>query len=238
MVSADSIQDDLSFLEWLTRWQEGLRTAVIDRPEQSAVVVVDMVNGFCKAGELASERLGALIPGVVELLNSAEVAGVRHVLVAEDTHRPQDPEFSAFPRHCVRGSGEEDTVAEIASLPFASTFRYFDKPTLSMTINTGAEETIGRLLADGITTFVLTGDCTDLCVYQSASFIRLKANAEEVPARVVVPAGRVDTYDLPVGVAPDVVLPHPGDLMHRIFLYHLALLGCEVVRDVVWGTEQ
>lgn len=233
-----SMQEDLRFLEWLRAWQQELRTAVVEQPEEAALVVVDMVNGFCKWGQLSSGRIGSLIPGVVELLNSAHLAGVRHYLVAEDTHRPGDPEFAAFPRHCVRGSGEEETVDEIRSLPFASSFRYFDKPTLSMTIDTSAEEAIERLLGVGITTFVLAGDCTDLCVYQSAAFLRLKANAREVPARVIVPAAHVDTYDLPLGSAPAGVLPHPGDLIHKIFLYHLALLGCEVVKDVVWSTEQ
>jgi hypothetical protein len=48
--------------------------------------------------------------------------------------------------------------------------------------------------------------------------------------RVVVPADCVDTYDLPVAVAQSLgALPHAADLLHLIFLYHMALNGIEVV---------
>jgi hypothetical protein len=44
----------------------------------------------------------------------------------------------------------------------------------------------------------------------------------------------VETYHISVEVAGQLgVLPHEGDLLHRIFLYHLALNRIEVVRELV-----
>ena len=81
---------------------------------------------------------------------------------------------------------------------------------------------------------VVVGDCTDLCVYQAAMHLRLRANAAGNRAfEVVVPADCVDTYDLPVAAAARLgAMPHDGELMHRLFLYHMALNGVQVVRSL------
>ena len=77
------------------------------------------------------------------------------------------------------------------------------------------------------------GDCTDLCLHQLALPLKLAANHEDRALRVVVPADCVQTYDLPVEVAASLgALPHHGDLLQEIFLYHLALNGVEVVSHI------
>ena len=48
--------------------------------------------------------------------------------------------------------------------------------------------------------------------------------------RVILPANAVDTFDMPIEVAEEVgAFPHPGDFFHRVFLYHMALNGIQVV---------
>jgi hypothetical protein len=82
-------------------------------------------------------------------------------------------------------------------------------------------------------TFIVVGDCTDLCTYQLAMYLRLDANNRMLERRVIVPANAVDTYDMPVELARKVgALPHDGDLMHAVFLYHMALNGVEVVSEL------
>ena len=52
-------------------------------------------------------------------------------------------------------------------------------------------------------------------------------------SRVILPVNCVDTYDLPVAVAVEIgAVPHDGDLLHYIFLYHMMLNGIEVVAEV------
>jgi hypothetical protein len=62
--------------------------------------------------------------------------------------------------------------------------------------------------------------------------LRLRANVMGLrDARVIVPANCVQTYDMPVETAAQFgILPHDGDLLHSVFLYHMALNGVEVVR--------
>jgi hypothetical protein len=80
-------------------------------------------------------------------------------------------------------------------------------------------------------TFIVLGDCTDLCTYQLAMHLRLRANAAQTPGvRVIVPANCVQTYNTPVPVARKLGIPaHDGDLLHAVFLYNMASNGVEVV---------
>jgi hypothetical protein len=51
--------------------------------------------------------------------------------------------------------------------------------------------------------------------------------------RIIVPENAVQTYDIPVAVAREIgALPHNGDVLHLLFLYHMRLNGIEVVREI------
>ncbi len=85
-----------------------------------------------------------------------------------------------------------------------------------------------------MSTAVVVGNCTDLCVHQLAMHLKLYANAYDLKMRVIVPENAVQTYDMPVEAASAVgALPHDGDVMHLLFLYHMRLNGVEVVREIV-----
>ena len=81
---------------------------------------------------------------------------------------------------------------------------------------------------------VIVGNCTDLCVHQMALHLKLYANAHNLMMRVIVPENAVQTYDMPVETANALdALPHDGDFLHLVFLYHMRLNGVEVVREIV-----
>ena len=84
-----------------------------------------------------------------------------------------------------------------------------------------------------LSTVIVVGNCTDLCVYQLAMHLKLAANAQNNSLRVIVPANAVQTYDTPLETAKEIgALPHDGDVMHLLFLYHMRLNGIEVVREI------
>lgn len=121
---------------------------------------------------------------------------------------------------------------EISSLPFYPEMTIIEKNSIHSGLNTG----LSAWLADHpeINTFLIVGDCTDLCVYQIAMHLRLDANARQLQRRVVVPANCVDTYDTPVEFAlSQGIPPHPGDFLHATFLHHMALNGVEVVAKIL-----
>jgi nicotinamidase-related amidase len=231
------IQNSLPFLTWLADWhtrlpQPKLDTLVND-PRRTAVLSVDVINGFCHSGPLASPRVKAIIEPIVRLMTAARALGVRHFIVTQDTHAPDAVEFSAYPPHCVRGSHESDTVPEFKALPFWNEFVVMPKNSIDSSLDTDLDQWLDE--HSDVTTFVVVGDCTDLCTFQLAMRLRLRANALQKPGvRVIVPEDCVDTFDTPVETAKSLgAMPHDADLLHRIFLYQMALNGVEVVKHIV-----
>jgi len=225
--------DGREFLTWLAEWTADLPALplqdLVSDPRRVAILSVDLVKGFCCEGPLASPRVAAIIPAAVSLFERAHALGVRNFLLSQDTHDPDALEFSAYAPHAVAGSSESETVEELKALPFADEFVIFEKNSISTSIGT---DLIPWMEAHSeVRAVIIVGDCTDLCVYQAAMDLRLRANVGgRHDFRVIVPANCVQTYDLPVSAAlPLGILPHAGDLLHQIFLYSMALNGVEVV---------
>jgi nicotinamidase-related amidase len=222
--------------EFITNWYERLQprllTEAIPDPASAAIFSADMIVGFCERGNLASARVGALKEPVVDLFQRAHALGVRHFVLGQDTHHPETPEFEAWPVHCVRGTDEAETIPELRALPFANLLTVIEKNSLHPAHETEFDAWLDAHPA--LRTAIVVGDCTDLCVYQLAMHLRVRHNARNVPGvSVIVPANAVDTYDLPVETAMTIgTFPHPGDFFHQVFLYHMALNGIQVVREL------
>jgi len=240
MNAADLVKNSQPFLEWAVEWLNsrpseswGELVARAGGPERVAVLAVDMTNGFCSEGALASDRVAGIVEAVVRVFQGAYDQGIRRFVLPQDTHGPNAIEFGSFPPHCVGGTEESATIPELAALPFADQFQIVPKDSISSFLGTELE---GWLEAHPeVTTFVVVGDCTDLCVYQLAMHLRLRANVLGLgDARVIVPADAVQTYDLSVDVARQIGgMAHDGDLLHLIFLYSMALNGIEVAARVM-----
>jgi len=129
----------------------------------------------------------------------------------------------------VAGTPESEPVPELTALPFSDVFTTIPKNSISSSIGTELDAWLEA--HSEITTFIVVGDCTDLCVYQAAMHLRLRANTLGLrDARVFLPADCVQTYDMPVETAAELdILPHDGNLLHSIFLYQMALNGIEIV---------
>jgi nicotinamidase-related amidase len=225
-----------AFLEWLEDWYRDLPALawadVVEDPNRVAIVSSDLIKGFCYLGPLASPRIAGIIPAAVRIFERAHELGVWHFILTEDAHEPDAVEFDAYPAHSVAGSPESETIDELVALPFSDQFTVMPKNSISVSIGTG----MGDWLAEHpeADTFIVVGDCTDICVYQAAMYLRIRANVlGQGDARVIVPENAVQTYDMPVDTALEIgALPHDGDFLHRIFLYHMALNGIEIVSKI------
>ncbi|HOJ02102.1 MAG TPA: isochorismatase family cysteine hydrolase [Anaerolineaceae bacterium] len=223
------------FATYLQEWVSALPSvdggALFQHSENTAILCVDVTNGFCKSGALASPRVAGIIPPIVRLFKQAWQSGCRDFLLLQDTHEPDAVEFGAFPPHCVRGSQEAQTVSEISDLPFSAQFNTMEKNSINSALNTSLDAWITA--HPQITTYIVVGDCTDLCTYQLAMHLRISANAFQKQRRVVVPANCTDTYDTPVTLTEQIgAFAHPADYFHNTFLYHMALNGVEVAREI------
>jgi nicotinamidase-related amidase len=233
---SDTIAALVQIPEFISAWYDQLpsrRLAELGDPATIGLFSTDMIVGFCVRGNLSSGRVGALTEPVVTLFQRAYDRGVRHFVLTQDTHDPNAPEFAAWPVHCVRGTEEAETIPELKDLALSDRFTIFEKNSLHPAHETGLDAWLDAHPA--LRTAIVVGDCTDLCVYQLAMHLRLRHDARNVPGfAVIVPANAVDTYDLPVdGAAAAGAMPHPGDFFHQVFLYHMALCGVAVVRELV-----
>ena len=223
------------FLSYLRNWLNALPSTplsdIASKPERTALISTDLTKGFCEIGPLASPRINKIAQPTADLMSRLWDLGVRAIILSQDTHEPDAIEFSAWPPHCVRGTSEAEPTDAILNLPFFDQLFLLEKNSISSDLNTLLTAWLDK--NPQLDTFLVVGDCTDLCVYQLAMFLRLDANSRHSQRRVIVPANLVETYDRSVEAAMNEGgLPHPAELMHAIFLYHMALNGIEVIASI------
>lgn len=222
------------FLNYLEDWLDQLPTLSLEEatvnPENCAVFSVDITNGFCNEGALASPRVANIVTPIVRLFEAAWSRGIKNILLINDAHEPDALEFSAFPPHCVRGTSEAEPVNEIKDLPYFNQMVILEKNSVAPRCNSGLEQWMSE--HGNVDTFIVVGDCTDICTYQLALYLLTDANARQLKRSVIIPADCVDTYDRSLETAQTQGgMAHPGDLFHAIFLYHMALNGIKVIKN-------
>lgn len=205
--------------------------------ERVYLVFVDIIKGFCEEGALSSSQVQEMVEPVKKLTEKCLHLGLPadHLLFLQDRH-PQDAvEFAAFAPHCVEGTVEADVVDALhpfQQLPGARI--YYKNATNGLFARDENGERFHQFLEqrfeEGPSTFVVVGDCTDLCIYQNAMGIRLLANEKNADVQVVVPISHVRTYDLPIAQAKQFqILAHDAEMMDTMFLYHMQLNGVQVL---------
>jgi nicotinamidase/pyrazinamidase len=179
------------------------------RTGRKTILVVDMLNGFCRFGNLASARLDSITGRLREHLTREQDAGVDLVFLA-DAHAADDAEFAMFPPHCITGSGEEEIVPELAEL--AGRGYVVRKHTYSGFYGTELDTLLERLAPDVVE---VTGVCTDICVLHTVYELRIRGY------EVLVRHDLVETYDAP---------GHDGDEINHVALSHIReVLGATVI---------
>jgi nicotinamidase-related amidase len=144
-------------------------------PEATALVVVDVQNGFCKPdGSLYSPASEACIQPVSALVDRAHDAGVR-VVFTRDVHPPEQfadahyyDEFERWGEHVVEGSWEAELVEE---LEVGEHDHVVEKHTYDAFHRTELE---GWLNARGIRDVVICGTLANVCVLHTAGSAGLR----------------------------------------------------------------
>ena len=173
-----------------------------------AIIVIDMLVGFCRRGNLHSPRYDRIVPPLREHLRNAEAEGVPIVFLV-DTHAPDDPEFRMFPPHCVEGSGEDEVVPELRE--FADRGTVVRKHSFSGFRGTELDTVLERLAPEVIE---VAGVCTDICVLHTVYDLKVRGY------EVLVHRGLVETYDAP---------GHDAGEFNRFALAHVRdVLGARV----------
>lgn len=228
-----------AFLRFLKDWERTwpsprLADVVKDAggPERVAIICADLTLGFTRVGNLASPRVDSIVAPTVRLFKTAHALGMTNFILSQDEHPADSLQFRAYGPHSMPGTIEATTVPELTELPFADLLCVIPKQNL----NPGIDTMLPKWLDDHmeVKRFIVVGCCTDLCIYQIAMFLRLRANQFKYDYEVLVPEDCVDTFEMEFNKARELqVLPHDADLLHLLFLYHMALNDIKVVRTLV-----
>lgn len=128
-------------------------------PATTAVIVVDMINEFLEDGGLMMLASGRALYGPIQqLVDAAHAAGATVVWLRDEHNDESDPEFRKRILHCLKGSWGTQIVDALKPGPNDI---ILPKHTYSGFFQTPLHATLQQ---HGITTLVVTGVVTNICV--------------------------------------------------------------------------
>jgi nicotinamidase-related amidase len=185
--------------------------------EQTSLVIVDMLNGFTREGALRSSRIEVVIPEIAELSKKCDEFGIAK-LAFGDSHTEASPEFAAYPPHCMEGTSEEEIVDELKEI---GGYTLIPKNSTNGFLEEEFQNWISQ--NQDVNTFIIIGNCTDICIQQFAVTLKTWFNKKNEMARIIVPLNAVETYDLGL---------HDGDLVNVMALLNMLINGIELVAAI------
>lgn len=182
--------------------------------EHTALIIVDMVNGFLTEGPLSSPRSAAVLPACETLLRTAHAAGAP-VLAFADCHEPDCIEFQSFPPHCIRGTSESEIAPSLREI---GGFAVIEKNSTNGAIHPAFQKWLDA--HGSLTRIVVCGVCTDICVMQFCLTLKTLCNQNERPLEVVLVREAAATYDAP---------GHDGDASEEAAVQFMQQAGIRIV---------
>ncbi|MBI4307506.1 MAG: cysteine hydrolase [Chloroflexi bacterium] len=145
----------------------------------NAVLVIDMVRGFCEPGYplYVGETIRQIIPRIQHTLDR-ELKKDAHVFFICDSHSLDDLEFKMFPPHCIAGTEQAEVIPELKRYPG----QVIRKKRFSGFYGTDLAERLDRLKPEKL---IVVGDCTNICVFFTVADARNRDYEVEVPADCV-----------------------------------------------------
>lgn len=130
---------------------------------KSALIVVDMVNGFVNDGVLHDKEIGNIISRQIELIKEAKNEG-KLIIFIKDTHTKNSAEFERFgnTEHCVIGTREQELVDELKVYEEKEDTISIEKNSTSFMEAPDFRELMKY--QKELTDFDIVGCCTDICV--------------------------------------------------------------------------
>lgn len=189
------------------------------KQENTVIVNVDLINGFCKEGNLSSELVKKIIPYTVKI---NELFKEYHKIFFVDKHTKASTEFNSYIQHCIENTSESEIVDEL-------------KPFVDKNSTVCFKNSVNGFLCDDYsnwlnnnmnkTNIIVIGDVTDICVMNYCLTQKNFFNEKNVNSRIVIPIKGVETYDLDI-------TNHNAELMNLFALYNMRMNGIEIVDDI------
>lgn len=187
--------------------------------KKTTLIVVDMVNGFAKAGNLYSDRVQSIIEPVVK---TTQLFKDYTKLFIADTHTQESVEFDAYLPHCL---GDEAQVIDELKTLYDGFSVEIPKNSTNAFLSPAFQNWF-KVNEHQFHQYVIVGDCSDICILQLALSLKAYYNEHNKRSRVIVPTNAVETYHLDIN-------HHYGDLMQLFALYNMNLNGIELVKNII-----
>lgn len=152
---------------------------------RTAIIVIDMLEGFCQKGNLYSPRHKALVTPIASALDYLPQA-TKFFLA--DNHTDDSLEFNFYPPHC-HTKKESKVVDELAA---------FKGTVIEKDSTNGIFRFLEKVDTAQFDNYFVMGICTDICVLQFALSLKAYFNEAKNTANVMVFTDYTDTYDAPM----------------------------------------
>lgn len=160
---------------------------------RTLLVVIDMVNGFIRKGDMADPYIAHIIPEQLRLIKMIleENEGLAFI---KDCHEKGAREFERYPEHCLKKTYEADLIEELK--PFENDALVYEKNSTSAIFAPNFISDINKMI--NLKEIIFTGCCSDICDINL--IIPMQNYFDEINRRVelTVPLNAIETYDSPV----------------------------------------
>lgn len=184
---------------------------LLDRKED-LIVMVDMINGFCFEGNMASPNIIKLIPKIETFIEDNLNNDVS-ILHYTDAHPIDAQEFKTYPVHCLIGSNESKVVSEL------------DYPKIKI-INKNS--TNGFFAYNPLLekkNIYLVGCVTDICIFEFALTLQKYKEEHNLPYTINIISDLVDTFDAP---------NHEPQEINKQYLDILKRRGVNIITEIAY----
>lgn len=186
---------------------------------ENYAIVIDMINGFVKYGNMHDKEIANIIPAQINLLDKFQ--DEKSIIgIVKDSHNENCVEFLSYPKHCIRGTGEENMVDELKRFENDNSLVY-EKNSTSIAHVKSFFEDIRKMT--NLKRIIVVGCCTDICVLQAVIPIKTFLNEYDLDVKVIVPKNMVETYNAP---------NHSRDEYNEIAFKLMANSGIDVVEEL------
>ena len=159
---------------------------------QELLIVVDMINGFIKEGNMADKTINHITPRIISLIEET-LKKNEGIAFIKDTHNENSSEFKKFPIHCLEGTSESELIDEL---------KLYEKEALVYKKNSTSTIFANNFMNDiekmkQLKKVIVTGCCTDICVLNLAIPLINYFDELDRQVEITVIEDAVETYDAP-----------------------------------------
>lgn len=188
--------------------------------EDTALIVVDMVNGFVHEGILSSPRIVDIISNIYTL--NEKTLGFKKVFFI-DEHEETSAEFDSYAKHCIKGTSEAKLIDELSQVATKDKNATFICKNSTNGFHAEGFKDWLKINEDRIKNYIVVGCEVDICVSHFALTLKTYFNQKNLHRRIIVPSNAVETFDFGT---------HHGDLMKIIALWEMKANGIEIVDEI------